>query len=299
MTADLGLIGKEIGKQLLGKPEQINQALCCLLAGGHLLIEDLPGMGKTSLAKAMAQVLGLGYQRVQFTSDLMPADLLGVSVYQANSGEFEFRQGPVFTQLLLADELNRATPKTQGALLEAMAERQVSIDGKTLSLDAAFFVIATQNPQSQSGTYPLPESQLDRFLMRISLGYPDPRDEARILSGQALPELAALLDAETILTLQQQVAAIELSQVVLAYVQRLVAYTREYSGFDVGLSTRGALALVAASKAWAYLAGRNYVIPDDVQAVLLPVCLHRVSYDQSLQAQQGLEKMLVQVEVVA
>lgn len=299
MAADLSLVSKEIGKQLLGKPQQICQALCCLLAGGHLLIEDLPGMGKTSLAKAMGQVLGLDYQRVQFTSDLMPADLLGVSIYQAQSGDFEFRPGPVFTQLLLADELNRATPKTQGALLEAMAERQVSIDGKTLKLDEIFFVIATQNPVSQSGTYPLPESQLDRFLMRISLGYPDPADEARILMGQTLPELAALLDAKTLDALQQQVAAIELSQVVLAYVQRLVAYTREYSGFDVGLSTRGALALVAASKAWAYLAGRNYVIPDDVQAVLVPVCLHRISYDSSLQAKQGLETMLAQVEVVA
>lgn len=292
------LIG-EISKQLLGKPEQIKQSLCCLLACGHLLIEDLPGMGKTSLAKAIAQVLGLDYQRVQFTSDLMPADLLGVSIFKPQSQSFEFKSGPIFTQLLLADELNRATPKTQGALLEAMAERQVSIDAETRQLDPVFFVIATQNPVTQSGTYPLPESQLDRFLMRISLGYPSAEDEARILLGQNLPELEALLDAPTLRIMQKQVAEVELSPKLLAYVQRLVAYTREHSGFDVGLSTRGALALVAASKAWAFIAGRNYVTPDDVQAVVLPVCWHRVSYAHSTQSQQSLQKMLTEVGVLA
>lgn len=290
---------EEISKQLLGKPEQIKLSLCCLLAGGHLLIEDLPGMGKTSLAKAIAQVLGLDYQRVQFTSDLMPADLLGVSIFKPQTQSFEFKSGPIFTQLLLADELNRATPKTQGALLEAMAERQVSMDGETRQLDPVFFVIATQNPVTQSGTYPLPESQLDRFLMRISLGYPSADDEARILLGKNLPELDVLLDAPSLRIMQKQAAAVELSPKLLAYVQRLVAYTREHNGFDVGLSTRGALALVAASKAWAFLAGRHYVTPDDVQAVVLPVCWHRVSYAHSVQSQQSLQKMLAEVEVLA
>lgn len=268
-----------IGEVLLGKAQVVRQALCCLLSGGHLLLEDLPGMGKTTLAHALADVLGLTYARVQFTSDLLPSDILGVSVFNRETGQFEFRPGPVFNQVLLADEINRATPRTQSALLEAMAEAQVSIDGETRSLPAPFFVIATQNPIHQSGTYALPESQLDRFFMRLTLGYPDPAAERALLSAgesTTLRRVAARINREQLAAIKAQVPAVHLSDSLLGYIQRLVAFTREAPEFAMGLSPRGALALVAAARTWAIMAGRDYVVPEDVQAVLAPVVAHRV-----------------------
>ena len=271
----------EVGSVLLGKSRQVQLALCCLLARGHLLIEDLPGMGKTTLAHALAAVLGLQYRRVQFTSDLMPGDILGHSVFDRDSGQFQFRPGPVFTQLLLADEINRAPPKTQSALLEAMEERQVSLEGETRALPEPFFVIATQNPQHHSGTFPLPESQLDRFLMRIELGYPDPRAERALLAGadarSQLERLGCCLSPEQLQQLQQAVAAVHLSDSVLDYLQRLIAATREQPAFSAGLSPRAALGLVRCARAWALMAGRGHVVPEDVQAVFPSVAAHRLA----------------------
>nr|PZN66415.1 MAG: AAA family ATPase [Pseudomonadota bacterium] len=265
---------------ILGKGQAIRLALSCLLARGHLLIEDVPGVGKTTLAHALAQVLGLSWQRVQFTSDLLPADILGVSVFDRATQKFEFRPGPVFTQLLLADEVNRASPRTQSALLEAMEERQVSVDGITHPLPEPFFVVATQNPQEQLGTYALPESQLDRFLMRIELGYPDPRHERTLL---AEPDRRALLarvkpamDAAGLLELQRQAAAVHVSEPLVDYVQKLVATTRARADLRLGLSPRAAQGLVRAARAWALIAGRDAVLPDDVQAVWPAVALHRL-----------------------
>lgn len=268
-----------IGEALLGKTQQVRQALCCLLAGGHLLLEDLPGMGKTTLAHALANVLGLTYGRVQFTSDLLPSDILGVSVFDRESSRFKFHPGPIFNQVLLADEINRATPRTQSALLEAMAEAQVSIDGETRHLPQPFFVIATQNPIHQSGTYMLPESQLDRFLMRLTLGYPDPGAERQLLlqGGRVgLKNVTPRLNSDQLLGIREQVARVTLSESILAYVQRLTAFSRDSAEFAVGLSPRGALALVTAARTWTVMEGRDYVIPEDVQAVLSPVVAHRV-----------------------
>ena len=267
-----------VGSVLLGKEREVRQALCCLLSSGHLLLEDLPGMGKTTLAHAMADVLGLSYARVQFTSDLLPSDILGVSVFNRREEAFEFRQGPIFNQLLLADEINRATPRTQSALLEAMAEGQVSIDGITRPLPQPFFVIATQNPIHQSGTYALPESQLDRFLMRLSLGYPNHDAERELLlrGNQQRQELAPCISAAQLTETRQMAGAVQLSDSLLAYIQRLTAFTREAPEFAMGLSPRGGLALVSAAKTWAMMSGRDYVVPDDVQAVLAPVVAHRL-----------------------
>lgn len=265
---------------VLGKPRQVRLALCCLCAGGHLLLEDLPGMGKTTLAQALARVLGLEYKRVQFTSDLLPADILGVSVFERDAGDFKFLPGPIFTQLLLADEINRATPKTQSALLEAMAEGQVSVEGLSRPLPAPFFVIATQNPATQSGTYPLPESQLDRFFMRLSLGYPDPAAERRLLLGEDaahnLPRLRPLLTLEQLAAVRVAVDQVHVADALLDYVQRLVAYTRSEPEYVSGLSPRGALALLRGARAWALLEGRQHVLPEDVQAVLGPIAEHRL-----------------------
>lgn len=265
---------------ILGKAHALRLALSCLLARGHLLIEDVPGVGKTTLAHALAQVLGLSWQRVQFTSDLLPADILGVSVFDRAAQQFEFRPGPVFTQLLLADEVNRASPRTQSALLEAMEERQVSVDGVTHPLPAPFFVVATQNPHEQLGTYALPESQLDRFLMRIELGYPDPQFERTLL---AQPDRRALLTqaspamtAPQLIQLQQQADTLHVSGPVLDYVQQLVAATRSRAEIRLGLSPRAAQGLVRAARAWALLAARDAVLPDDVQAVWPAVALHRL-----------------------
>ena len=268
-----------IGEVLLGKEQTVRQALCCLLTSGHLLLEDLPGMGKTTLAHALADVLGLSYARVQFTSDLLPSDILGVSIFSRDTEAFQFRPGPIFNQLLLADEINRATPRTQSALLEAMAERQVSIDGESRPLPEPFFVIATQNPVNQSGTYSLPESQLDRFLMRLSLGYPNSEAERELLQRGSLPIKSIVKQCITSQQLFQMRALIDktaLSESLLGYIQRLIAFTREASEFAVGLSPRGALALVGAAKTWAQMEGRDYVAPDDVQAVLGPVIGHRL-----------------------
>lgn len=271
---------RQLNALILGKPLQIRLALTCMLAGGHLLIEDVPGVGKTTLAHALAGVLGLDYRRVQFTSDLLPADMLGVSLFRPDEGRFEFQPGPVFSQLLLADEINRASPKVQSALLEAMEERQVSIDGQTHALPKPFFVIATQNPDGQLGTFPLPESQLDRFLMRISLGYPSPESErALLLAGdrrQALSALPAVLNAGELLALQQKAAQVTVSSALAEYVLALLLASRKRELFMHGLSPRAGLAVLAAARAWAMLDGRDHVLPEDVKAVFVAVCAHRL-----------------------
>lgn len=266
---------------ILGKKREIKLAMCCLLAEGHLLIEDLPGMGKTTLSHAFAHVLGLDYQRVQFTSDLLPADILGVSIFDRESSTFKFHQGPIFTQLLLADEINRSTPKCQSALLEAMEERQVSIEGQTRLLPNPFFVIATQNPVSQAGTFPLPESQLDRFLMRICLGYPDERSERLLLEGTdrrtIVDDLPRVIEIELLKSWQVQVKNIKAASTVLDYIQKIIAFTRQESGYAYGLSPRAALALLKAAKSWAFIEGRDFVVHDDIQSVLSSVVDHRLS----------------------
>jgi MoxR-like ATPase len=283
-TGDPGALAeaviKAVSQLILGKERQVRLALACLLARGHLLIEDLPGMGKTTLAQGLARALGLGFRRIQFTSDLLPADILGLSVYQPDRQEFRFHPGPVFTQLLLADELNRATPKTQSALLEAMEERQVTSDGVTHPLPEPFFVIATQNPRHQIGTYPLPESQLDRFLMRIDMGYPERAAERELLKGrdrrELLEGLAPVLDGDHLAVLQRNVGQVHAADALLDYLQDLVTASRRSARFAHGLSPRAGLALLAAARAWALLAGRNMVLPEDVQAVALSVMSHRL-----------------------
>ncbi|BBP82187.1 hypothetical protein TUM18999_19210 [Pseudomonas tohonis] len=269
-----------VNQVVLGKEPQVRLALTCLLARGHLLIEDLPGMGKTTLSHALARVLGLSFQRIQFTSDLLPGDILGTSVFDKDTGQFVFHPGPVFAELVLADEINRATPKSQSALLEAMEEGQVTIEGATRPLPEPFFVIATQNPVSQGGTFALPESQLDRFLMRLSLGYPARAAEKALLLGEArreiLPRLDPVLDHAELALIQAEVPKIRVSDALVDYVLRLVEATRSHTRFAWGLSPRASLALLAAARAWALLAGRDYVIPEDVQAVLPSVVGHRL-----------------------
>ncbi|SDJ60648.1 AAA family ATPase [Microbulbifer yueqingensis] len=292
----------DVGKVLLGKEHQVKLALACLLSRGHLLIEDLPGMGKTTLAHALAQVLGLSYKRVQFTSDMLPADIVGVSIFERDSGQFRFHEGPVFSQLLLADEINRASPKTQSALLEAMEERQVSVDGETRPLPQPFFVIATQNPLHQSGTFSLPESQLDRFLMRISLGYPTREAERALFQGvdprQQLRQLRPRVDRAGLAGLQQLVGQVKASDSLLDYLERLVQHTRQSPECPVGLSPRGALALLHAARAWALIHGRGHVLPEDIQAVLPAVAGHRLHSDSGDGAQL-VERLLRQVDVIA
>ena len=265
---------------IVGKSAQVSDCVACLLAGGHLLIEDVPGVGKTTLAHALARTFGLQFSRVQFTSDLMPSDLSGVSVYDRGKEDFVFHPGPLFAQILLADEINRASPKTQSALLEAMEERQVTVEGATRPLPRPFFVIATQNPQDQIGTFALPESQLDRFLMRISLGYPDRAAERALLAGQDRRELVdtlpALLTPAELQALQQQVQAVHAAAPLLDYVQDLIAATRSGRWFVQGLSPRAGIAVVRAAKAQALLAGRDYVAPDDVQSILPQTVAHRL-----------------------
>ncbi|WP_096084519.1 AAA family ATPase [Agaribacterium haliotis] len=301
MLSELQTIVKAVGQLLLGKEEQIKLALCCLLARGHLLIEDLPGMGKTTLAQSLAKVLGLSYQRVQFTSDLLPGDIIGGSIFDQGKGSFRFHPGPVFTQVLLADEINRSTPKAQSALLEAMEERQVSVDSISHALPEPFFVIATQNPLSQAGTYALPESQLDRFLMCLSLGYPPAEAEKALLMGrdprERLPELKALVDLHKLKHIQAQVEAVKASEALITYIQRLVQFTREHESFYCGLSPRAAMALLRSAKAWALLHGRDHVLPDDVQAVVPAVVEHRVQGQfgnaSSAEGQQNLSRLLL------
>lgn len=271
---------KALGRIILGKDGQIGLALSCLLARGHLLIEDLPGLGKTMLAQALSRVLGLSFSRIQFTSDLLPADIVGVSVFRQESGEFEFQPGPIFAQLILADEVNRATPKTQSALLESMEEYQVSVDGHTRPLPAPFFVVATQNPADQIGTFPLPESQLDRFLMRLELGYPNEENERELLTGEdrrsMLGQVAAETSPEAMLRLQQSAAAMHMSDPLVDYIQALVRQTRESPDIEIGLSPRGALALASAAKAHAFVEHHPGVFPDDIQAVFTAVAGHRL-----------------------
>lgn len=273
-------VAEAIGTIVLGKALQVKLTLACLLARGHLLIEDLPGMGKTTLAHALAKTLGLEFQRIQFTSDLLPADILGVSVLERETGTFKFHPGPVFSQVVLADEVNRATPKAQSALLEAMEEHQVTVEGETRRLPEPFFVIATQNPAHQVGTFPLPESQLDRFLMRIRLGYPDAAAERALLAGHErrdmIDELGPALDPGRLLALQRQVREVHASPALLDYVQALLRQTRRSPDYVTGLSPRAGLALVNASRAWAFLEGRDAVLPEDVQAVLPSVAAHRL-----------------------
>ncbi len=268
------------GDVILGKEQEIRLSLTCLIARGHLLIEDIPGVGKTTLAHVLARILGLSFQRVQFTSDLLPADILGISVYDRRSSSFDFHPGPIFTQLVLADEVNRATPKTQSALLEAMEERQVSQDRVTRDLPDPFFVIATQNPANSVGTFPLPESQLDRFLMRIKLGYPNPKSERALLRGRDRRELVNALEPQLevseLLEIQQQVQTVHMSDALLDYLQDVIAVTRNTPEFGPGLSPRAGLALLRCSQAWAFMEDRRHVLPEDVQAVLPGVVNHRL-----------------------
>jgi MoxR-like ATPase len=270
-----------LSRIVLGKERQLRLAVACLLARGHLLIEDIPGVGKTTLALALARVFGLHFQRVQFTSDLLPADILGVSIYEPATGSFRFHPGPIFAQVVLADEVNRASPKTQSALLEAMEERQVTSEGVTRTLPEPFFVVATQNPSEQIGTFPLPESQLDRFLMRISLGYPPAQAERALLMEQERRDLLAhlppALEPEQVLALQKQVQEVRTSPALLDYLMALVKATREHKGLRMGLSPRAGLALRRCAQAWALLQGRGGVIPEDLQAVFAAVAGHRLN----------------------
>ena len=265
---------------ILGKDQQIKLAVCCLLAKGHLLIEDIPGVGKTTLSHTLAKLLGLNYQRIQFTSDILPADIIGASIFDAENSRFEFHPGPLFNQMVLADEINRSTPKAQSALLEAMEEHQVTVEGKTYDLPKPFFVIATQNPSHQIGTFPLPESQLDRFLMRIELGYPNKQAERELLEGTSrhnlIDNLSTQLQPEQLATIQQQVTEVYASPALLDYVQDLIQFSRESDDFHCGLSPRAGIALLTAAKSWAFMEGRNSVLPDDVQAVLPAVAGHRL-----------------------
>ncbi|MBD9484172.1 AAA family ATPase [Pseudomonas sp. PDM14] len=280
MRTKLDAVLHAVNQILLGKEPQVRLALTCLLARGHLLIEDLPGMGKTTLSHALARILGLSFQRIQFTSDLLPGDILGTSVFDKDSGQFTFHPGPIFAELVLADEINRATPKSQSALLEAMEEGQVTIEGATRPLPDPFFVIATQNPVTQGGTFALPESQLDRFLMRLSLGYPARAAEKALLLGEArrelLPKIEPLLDHSELAAIQALIPQVRTSDALVDYVLRLVEATRSEPQFAWGLSPRASLALLAAARAWAFLANREYVIPEDVQAVLPSVVGHRL-----------------------
>ena len=280
MSQNLNNVIRQAEQIILGKPKQIRFALACLLARGHLLIEDLPGVGKTTLAHVLARTLGLQFQRIQFTSDLLPADILGVSVYQRDSGEFKFHPGPIFAQMILADEINRATPKAQSALLEAMEEQQVTIEGTTRALPVPFFVIATQNPAYQIGTFPLPESQLDRFLMRIQMGYPDAQAERGLLSGvdrrEIVAQLSPQMESSELLAMQKRAREIHVSPALLDYVQAILRHTREAARYTHGLSPRAGLALLSAARAWALLDARDAVIPEDVQAVLPGVASHRL-----------------------
>ncbi|HYR05932.1 MAG TPA: MoxR family ATPase [Gallionella sp.] len=304
MSQTLNNIIRQAEQVIVGKPQQIRMALACLLARGHLLIEDMPGVGKTTLAHVLARTLGLQFQRIQFTSDLLPADILGVSVYQRDSNEFKFHPGPIFAQMILADEVNRATPKAQSALLEAMEEQQVTIEGTTRPLPVPFFVIATQNPAHQVGTFPLPESQLDRFLMRIQMGYPDAQAERGLLSGVDRREIVAGLkpqmESAKLLTLQQRVKEVFVSPALLDYVQAILKHTRETTYYVHGLSPRAGLALLSVARAWALLDGRDAVLPEDVQAVLPGVVSHRLQAagERSSQGSDTLVRELIEAVAI-
>lgn len=295
----------QVGTVLLGKQTQIRLALTCIFSGGHLLIEDLPGMGKTTLAHTLAKSLGLSFNRIQFTSDLLPTDILGVSIFDKDTQTFKFHQGPVFNQVVLADEINRATPKSQSALLEAMEEGQVTVDGQSRPLPDPFFVIATQNPETQGGTFPLPESQLDRFLMKIQLGYPDPEAERTLMKGESrrdvLERLGPVMSMKELREIQDQCSQVKVSDALLDYVQRLVHFTRDSQTFAYGLSPRGALAMIACAKSWAYIDRRSHVIPEDVQAVLGAIVEHRLREAADYAGHGGgalAQRLLSQVDVI-
>ncbi len=292
-----------VGSILLGKERPIRLALACLLARGHLLIEDIPGVGKTTLSHALARALGLGYRRIQFTSDLLPADILGVSVYDSERNSFEFHPGPVFAQVVLADEVNRATPKAQSALLEAMEECQVTLDGETRALPEPFFVVATQNPSDQIGTFPLPESQLDRFLMRLEIGYPDHDAERALLRGRdrrtLLSDLEPCMRSDELCALQADVDEVHVSDALLDYLQALVAYTRRTPEFQCGLSPRASLSVLRCMQAWAMMEGRSFALPEDLQAILPGVIGHRLFATQATPHEPSsvLEKLLSSVPI--
>ncbi|NKF50356.1 MoxR family ATPase [Shewanella sp. WXL01] len=291
----------QLEQVLIGKPDQIKLALACILAKGHLLIEDLPGMGKTSLSHGLASGLGMSYQRIQFTSDMLPADLLGVSIFDQNIQSFTFHKGPLFNQMLLADEINRASPKTQSALLEAMAENQITQDGQTYSLPQPFFVIATQNPVDQSGTFPLPESQLDRFMMRISIGYPHEDAELEMLKthqqGAERVEIKQCISPQELLELQRQVGEVTASDAVLKYLIALVDFSRQQAEAN-GLSPRASIALLQAAKAWAFINDRQYLVPEDIQAVFTSVAEHRIRSASALQGRALSDTILTQVNPI-
>ncbi|MCU7795833.1 MAG: AAA family ATPase [Candidatus Thiodiazotropha sp. (ex Semelilucina semeliformis)] len=290
MSSDLNRVIETAGEILLGKTQVIKLSLACLLAQGHLLIEDLPGVGKTTLAHTLAHLLGLHYQRIQFTSDMLPSDIIGVSVYQQKDQRFQFHPGPVFAQLVLADEINRATPKAQSALLEAMEERQVTADGETHGLPEPFFVIATQNPLHQIGTFPLPESQLDRFLMRIPIGYPERGAERSLLTGEdrreMLQRLPPGLNTEKLTAMQKKVRNIHVADALLDYCQDILAHTRNSTDYRHGLSPRAGLAMLQSAKAWALIEGRNQVLPEDLQAILPATVGHRLQATGEITSEQ-------------
>ena len=280
MIDAINKLRKNISSVFLGNPQAVDRVICCLLARGHILIEDVPGVGKTVLATAMARSIDCSFSRVQLTADLLPTDVLGVSVFDRTTGEFVFKHGPIFANIVLADEINRTTPRTQTALLEAMNEATVSIDGRVHQLEQPFMVVATQNPYEFEGTYPLPENQLDRFLMRTSLGYPSPADEARVLdlrpANHRLPQLEAVLHRDDVVELQRRVDDVKVDRSLLEYVIAFAGATRRHEELQVGLSPRGALALTQAARATAALAARDYVIPEDITGNIEAVCAHRV-----------------------
>ncbi|MFT4591562.1 MAG: MoxR-like ATPase [Gammaproteobacteria bacterium] len=294
-------LANEVGQIILGKKQEIQLALACILAGGHLLIEDVPGVGKTLMARSLARSLGLSFSRIQFTSDLMPADVIGVSIYQQNDNRFMFHKGPLFAQMVLADEVNRAAPKSQSALLEAMEEQQVTVDGKSWELPQPFVVIATQNPAHQIGTYPLPESQLDRFLMQISLGYPSEPLERKLLRGDdrrgMLKTLTPQIGGDELPALQQAIKLVEVSEALLDYVQALTRYTREHPDFELGLSPRASIDLINAARAWALIQGHAGVQPEDLQSVFAAVADHRLRLNSASGSMPGQAAMQVLAEV--
>lgn len=288
-----------IGTVIVGKDQEIDLLLTALFSNGHVLLEDVPGTGKTMLAKTMAKTLGCSFKRIQFTPDLLPSDVIGINFFNQKTGDFEFRPGPIHTQVLLADEINRATPRTQSSLLEAMEERQVTVEGETLLLPSPFFVIATQNPVESQGTFPLPEAQLDRFIIKLSLGYPQLEEERRILrsfkQSQPLEALSPCLSAHEVIAIQQEVKQVHIQEEVETYLLKIVEYTRSNEQIEVGISPRGTLALMRASQAYAYVQGRDYVTPDDIQRLIIPVFAHRIILKLEAQLRISAEDVLHEI----